>query len=289
MAARSSVVVLAACLCLWLAVRARRARHKSGRLAQLSLACGLATFVLLERVVEPIPSDAPQVYRAAGVVRIVIAVTGIVLWVRALRRRRQDGAGWKTAVAGILTCLLLHAPVGLFDLTLTASNFTPPPLDGSGPTAWVYRHPEHAVSVTLPSDKWRLGRMKSGEAAFLHNLPRMHAAIVDVKTAQTEADFLGVVARMREAAAKHAEQTTHIRDAEGVNRHGHRYYFRAGLETNPDGPTVFVASSVTYVAGQKLVVVIVLEGLPKMLSQSGRETELRMIQASGEAIALSVQ
>jgi hypothetical protein len=61
------------------------------------------------------------------------------------------------------------------------------------------------------------------------------------------------------------------------------------MDSSPDGKPVFVAYSVTWCPRQQMLIEVLFEGLPAMLSQAGKAAEKDAIEKAAETICLSVE
>jgi hypothetical protein len=61
------------------------------------------------------------------------------------------------------------------------------------------------------------------------------------------------------------------------------------MDSSPEGKPVFVAFSVTWCSRKQMVIEVIFEGLPKMLSQTGKAAEMEAIEKAAETICLSVE
>jgi hypothetical protein len=61
------------------------------------------------------------------------------------------------------------------------------------------------------------------------------------------------------------------------------------MDSGAEGKPVFVAYSVTWCAGKRMVIEVLFEGLPMMQSQTGKAAEIDAIEKAAETICLSVE
>jgi hypothetical protein len=256
---------------------------RSRRFANLALFCGLTAFVMPEMALGLSPAEWPGLFLASGVVRVLAALAGLALAVAALVTRRDGGVGVARPLTGAGFSLLhLLAGGGLLLFGALAQPSTP----------WVYQAPDGAYRLTLPSRRWKESPTTGGGhvVAFVSPLvPRMQAAVLTVRRQQTEADF----ARAAEASRTRVENNPQLRGQakfrEGTNAAGHRYHYWAGMDSSPDGKPVFVAYSVTWCPDKQMVIDVLFEGLPTMLSRAGKVAEMGAIEQAAETICLSVE
>src|SRR5262245_14370416 len=94
---------------------------QSRRLANLALFCGLAAFISPEALMRLSPNKHAGVYVGMGIVRVILAVTGIILSIRALTKRADGGVGVARPVVAILFCVV-HLFIGAGSIVLGVFN-----------------------------------------------------------------------------------------------------------------------------------------------------------------------
>jgi hypothetical protein len=212
--------------------------------------------------------------------RIFLGIAGIALAVAAFFARHDGGVG----LARLFTAGgfgLLHVMFGGGLLMFSSFSFPTTP--------WQYQSPD-GFALTLPSTQWEYAPAQGdSRPAFVCRRPHMQAIVQSVSRQQTEADFKQFAAEARDKM----EQLTHDRSAarflEGVNAAGNSYSYCAGVERAADGKTVFVAHSVVWCPSRKMVVSVLFEGVPRMLSNAGKAAETSAFNAAAEKICLSVE
>jgi hypothetical protein len=61
------------------------------------------------------------------------------------------------------------------------------------------------------------------------------------------------------------------------------------MDSTQDGKPVFVAHALVWCPAKQLVIAVVFEGLPTMMSKAGRASEMDAFQKAADAICLSVE
>jgi hypothetical protein len=280
---RLVAVLLVALPALYFLIRGLMPGPRSRRLANLALFCGLTAFVTPEITLGLSPAERPGMFLASGAARVLLALVGIVLGVAALVIRRHGEVGVARPVIGV-GFSVLHLVVGagllLFDSFAVPSK------------PWVYRSPDGAYSLTLPSQRWKQAPTKEGGpvVAFVRPLlPHMQAAVQAVRRQQTEADFARTAQTFRARAESNPKLRGKAKFREGNNTSGHRYHYWTAMDSSPDGKPVYVAYSVTWSPRQQMVIELLFEGLPTMISQAGKAAEMDAIEKAAESICLSVE
>jgi hypothetical protein len=250
----------------------------------LALVCGFTVFCAPEAAFAAQGGLHPLFLRLSGVVRLAVGVLGCVLAVRAFRARRLDHAvGPVRPVLGGLASAF-HAFAG-FALFTIPTLFSLP----TGETAWAYESPEFGFRLTLPSAEWREAKMKDGTLSFSHKVHRMHAAVRDVTAAPKEQDFHAAVKRMNASFGGAANRVSRPTIRQGLNSHGHAYWFATFLDVDEAGQTVFVATAVCWREEARQIVHIIFEAKPRTVSEMGRASEMRLFENAAETICLSVE
>lgn len=280
---RLVAVLLFACPAVYFLVRGLGSGPRSRCLANLALFCGLTTFVMPEIAIGLSPVDRSGLFLASGAVRVLLGFVGIVLAVAALLTRRDGGVGVIRPVLGA-GFSLLHGFIGT-GLMLFSSIAQPS-------TPWVYQSPDGSYRLTLPSPQWKQSPSTGGGpvVAFVRPVrPRMQAAVQTVKPQQTEADFERAADAIRVRLEGNPQLRGQAKFREGANPAGHRYHYFTVMDSSPEGKPVFVAYSVTWCSHKQMVIEVIFEGLPTMLSQVGKAAEREAIEKAAETICLSVE
>jgi len=279
---RLVAVLLTALPATYFLIRGLQGGPRSRRMANLALFCGLTVFVTPETYFGLTPAERPGLFLSSGGLRVLLALAGIACAVAALVARRDGGIGVARPLTGVGFCLFqLFVGAGHMWFSTFAQPSTP----------WVYRSPDGAYRLTLPSQQWKESPIEEGGpvVAFVRPaVPRMQAAVQMVKRTQTEADF----ATAAEALHHRVESKPSLRGQasfrEGTNTAGQHYHYFAGMDSSRDGKPLFVAWSVTWCPQKQMVIELLFEGLPKMLSEAGKAAEMNAIEKSAEMICLSV-
>jgi hypothetical protein len=61
------------------------------------------------------------------------------------------------------------------------------------------------------------------------------------------------------------------------------------MDSGAQGEPMFVAHSLVWSPSKQLTVELMFEGIPKMLSQTGKAAEMKAMETSAESILLSVE
>lgn len=281
-AGRLLPAVLFACLALYFLIRGATAGPGSRRLANLALFCGLTGLVLPEISLGLSPATNSALFLASGAIRIFLGVAGITLAAAALWTRGDGGVGIARPVtaAGFS---FLHAFIGA-GLVLF-SSFT------WASTPWDFQSPDGAFRLRLPSQQWKQAPVddRADAIAFVCSSPRMQARVVAVRQEQTAADFALAVEALRARLDSLPTRRDTAEDREGTTTSGGSYRYVTFMDSTPDGNPVFVAYSVTWCPRQQTVIEVLVEGLPRLLSQTGKAGEMHRFQKSAETICLSVE
>jgi hypothetical protein len=256
---------------------------RSRRLANLSLACGLAILVVPEKALGLSPVEWPGVYRGVGVAHMALGLTGVALAIAAFLMRKDGGVGVARPLLGGLISIV-HIVIGYGGLLFSSLN---------GPsTPWVYQSPDGSYRITLPGEQWRESPIPpdKGLAAFVRPAPRMQAVVRSVQREQTDADFaLAIKALKYNLEHGSTELPKNVKFQDGVNAAGNSYRYGFGMDSSPDGKPVFVGVSATWIASKKIVVGIIFEAQPFHISETGKELEMDAIKKSAETICLSAE
>ena len=116
----------------------------------------------------------------------------------------------------------------------------------------------------------------------------MHVGFLQVKPGPTEAEFQEVCKEIQGRMEGYPGCKTTFKRREGINAKGNQYVYLQCVERGENGKEVFVGTSVTWSKEKRLVVQVILEGVPKMQSQAGRASEMRVLEKSAEDILLSL-
>jgi hypothetical protein len=275
-------VVLFACLAAYFLIRGLARGPRSLRLANLSLFCGLTAFVMPEIASGLSPSTRPGLFLASGAVRVLLGLAGIALAVAALVTRRDGGTGIVRPITGA-GFSVLHALAGA-GLVVFAVLVQP-----SSP--WVFQPPDGAYRLTLPSQQWKQSASTGGVGivAFVRPFPHMQASVLSAKQDQDEADFVFAAKAFRRRIYGNPRLREGPKFREGTNAFGNPYRYCTATETGSDGKPVFVAHSVTWCPQKRMVLAVIFEGSPRMLSEAGKAAEAEAIEKSAETICLSVE
>jgi hypothetical protein len=263
---------------LYMLVRGLRSDSRSRRLATVGLFCGLAAFSEPELLLGSGSWGAWLV--VAAVIRIVIVAVGISCAFLALHTR-SGGETRKRPIAAI-GFNILHFVLALGLLTFATITRPAEP--------WIYRSPDGAFRLTLPSKTWRV--IPTGDrpgVAFGSKSPRMQALVSVKPEAKSEADFLREVARYTSVAEKNPRWREETKVHDGVNAGGLRYFFARSVEAHPGGQPIVVGYSVTWLRMRDSVVTVMFEGVQAMISQIGTHQEMEAIENAADTICSSVE
>jgi hypothetical protein len=279
---RLAAVVLFACLALYFLVRGLAPGPRSLRLANLALACGLTVFVLPEFALGLVPAEAPAVFLVSASVRVPVGIAGVVLAAKALGARGDGGAGAARPVAA-LALSVLHAAAGLGLLAFVSPAGTSSP--------WVYESPDGAFRLALPSGRWQKAPTGGdiGIVLFGRLGPHMQAVVRRVEREQTRDDFEEAAEAFRRVIAANPKRAALARFREEATAAGNLYSYCTLMDATPQGDPVFVAHVVAWSPAKRVLVEVVCEGVPAMLSRTGRAAELHTFEKDAEAICLSVE
>lgn len=282
LAGRLFPVLLFACLALYFFVRGLERGPRSRRLANLALFCGLTAFVVPEIALRFSPAGNSGLFLASGVTRLVIGVIGIAIATVALWCRNDGGVSVVRPVVGG-GFSLLHVIVGAGFVMFSSYAWASTP--------WVFQAADGTFRLTLPSRQWRqvAETDPEGVVAFVRPLPRMQARVLAVRQQQTEDDFAQAVAALnaRLKNSRTLREQPQVRG--GTKESGDLFRYLTLVDTTPDGNPVFVGYSVTWCLQKQTVVEVVVEGLPRMLSETGKAAEMEHFQKAAEIICLSVE
>jgi hypothetical protein len=275
-------VLLLACPALYFLVRGIRGSPRSRRLADLALFCGLLAFVMPETALGLSPANRYGVFLASGAVRVALGLVGIALAVASLFTRSDGGVGMARPMTGA-GFSLLHMTAGA--ALLLFGSFSKPS------TTWVYESPDGAYRLTLPSLHWKESATTGGVGIvrFVRPFPQMQASILSVKRDQAEAGFIQSAEARRGQVDSDPQLRARGKFREGTNAAGYRYHYFAGMDSSPEGKPVFVAYSVTWLSRKQMVIEVIFEGLPTMLSETGKAAEMEAIEKAAETICMSVE
>jgi hypothetical protein len=281
LAGRLLPVFLFGLLALYFLAQAVSARQPSLRLANISLFCGLAALALPEVILGWSPSDHLIVFIISGCLRSLLGIAGVLLGAIAMVMRSDGGVGIVRPWVGIAFSLL-HLVFGAGFL-LFSSMYVPS-------TPWRYQAPGGEFRLTLPSKQWQQASTDGKRVvAFMCSPPRMQCSVLAVHRQRTESQFLQAAEMSRAQLERTAGQHGQIKVHEETNAAGNRVSYFTGMDSTPDGKPVFVAYSITWSPTKQTVIEVLFEGLPRMLSNTGRATEMNLFEWSAEKICLSVE
>jgi hypothetical protein len=285
---RLIALLLGASLASYFVIRGINASSRSMRLANLALACGLFTFVLPERVFD-LGDSKGVVLLVSGVVHSVIGCAGVLLATTAIWARRDGGAG----VARIVTAILLGlGHVGMAGALLLYGGVARESeriAEGEpGSDAWVYESPDGAFRLSLPSRDWQqVGSKKKGMVAAFRKTPPLllQAIVLRADRGQSKSGYDAAVTSQRQRAASEKEHK--FRD--GTNTVGNSYSYLTLMDSGPSGEKVFVGHCIVWCPSRQMIVEVIVEGMHKMTSETGRAVEKEAFDKAAEFICLSVE
>jgi len=213
-----------------------------------------------------------------------VAIAGIVFAILALGGRRHDHG---VTIARPFFGVLLSGVHLFFGCSLPAIQLLHP-AEVDSRTAWAYTDPTHGFLLRFPSERWRNADVAQGKLAFSNGNPVMLVHVIDVQTGQTPEKF-----RARAAAGKATVDSkigvyTDVQYREGVNAAGNPYTYTTFFDNGPRG-RLFIGTSFTYCQAKGLLVILVLEGHPRMASKNGQEAEEKSFQFAADYILPAVE
>jgi hypothetical protein len=270
---------------LFFLIRAFQAGSGSTRLANLSLALGLACLVMPERSLGISPSNDPGLYRLIGTLRLLAGLAGIALGVAALVRRRRDRTGVvRPLLGGLFSVIHVMIGLGYFLFAFQAQGGL---LGEAEP--WTHVSTDHGVSVTLPSKNWQVFRGKNGKEFYVDRFNRMQASIL-ASTPQTLDEFRAATDSLKRTFPKEDHFLEPPEMREGETEAGNPYLFFQGRSRAAEGDgAIFVARSLVWCRDKGTTVDLIFEAVPRMASQVGRESEKSMFEKAASTISLSVR
>jgi hypothetical protein len=252
----------------------------SARLANLSLCVGLGGAVAFQLTSAPEGASLGP-GPISIVIRTLLGLATVVLAVAAFVHRRRDGGGIiRPIVGGAVGLVLLAAAVA----SIFFASFT------STSGAWTYQSPDNDYRLALPSGCWREGVMrgKQSKVMFACSRPYMQAAVMLVKSDQSESDFVSAITRAREFME--SKPGRHAASHQGVNASGNSYHYLTTIDAGAEAESdrVFVADCYTWKPSKRLLVQILFEAPLTMLSIEGKEAAAKAITASADTICKGV-
>jgi hypothetical protein len=155
-------------------------------------------------------------------------------------------------------------------------------------TPWHYQS-QDGFGLLLPSKQWKYAPAPGDpRPAFVCGRPRMQAIVQSVKRPQTEADFKQFAAEARDKMEEFSRDRSAAKFRDGVNEAGNSYSYCTGIEEAANGQKIFVAHCVVWCPSREMVVSVLFEGAPRMLSQAGKSAEMSTFNAAAEKICMSV-
>lgn len=271
------VVVLA--LAGVMALRARGADTRSGRLGAASAGCGLGAFApaLLAPTFSS-PDDQPLL-AGCGVAATLLGAVAVWLGVRSFRARRTDAGGSRRdPIIGLMT-----GAANLFCGTAAAvvgSGVLAPP--AGAPREW--RSDAHGIAVTVPTERWVIQDSEKAVAVFRGSRPVLGAVVAEVVPAATDAEYAAALDRFQKV--KRESQLTGVAERTGPNHHGLPHWVITGDGRGRDGD-YFFGASVTRVNGK--AVLLMVEAPYRMASEAARAQEAAAIRGQAETFLGSVR
>jgi len=278
-------VIFAGVLALWFSKKALSASTKSRKLAFGSVVLGILAFFYLEKSVGLRPTDDPLVFRISGTLRALLGLAGISLAVAALIIRRRDrGTGLLVPIVGGALSLT-HLAMGLAFFYFASLASLGSPL-ATGSTAWTYRSSEYGFTITLPSDYWKGGASNDpSHFGFEDSMHSMHAGVKVVK--EDRKGFEAAVKHLHEIVAESPDSSTNSQ-SEGFTASGYPYTYITVLEKGDKGHSIFVGISYVWCEDKGIMVQVILEGMQRMESEMGKESEGKLFEESARSLCISV-
>jgi hypothetical protein len=271
---------------LYFLVRAFQGHNGSTKLANLSLALGLAVFVAPERVMGLTPVSDPGLFRLVGVVRILMGITGGVLCVVALVRRHRERTGVLRPVLGgcFSTAHCLMGLAYLFFTFLAQGSLT------TEAESWTYDSKDQGISITLPTKNWQVFRGKNRAEFFVDRLNGMQASVLSSRI-ETLEEFRISKEKLREFTLQNkAEFMDPPEFRVGETETGNPYALVQGMNRSPNGKgPIFVFRCLVWCRDRGLTVDILFEGQTRMVSETGQENEKAIFRLAAKMIGLSVK
>lgn len=259
-----------------------RAATTSLRLANLALFCGLAFFIFPEVLIGR--QERGPALAIAGV-RILLGMAGLVLAIFALVVRGRDhGTGVARPIVGLVLAGM-HGLIGCVFLMQPIFSTTQP----DPRTAWTYIDPTHGFQVQLPSNRWQQFTGDRGLVSFGHPRPKMLCSIIATRAGQSQADYEAAARASTAYVDSSPARKTSAKHREGVTPQGDPFTLSTCMDNGSSGSQVYVATVVHFCKKKGLVVQLVFEGQPTMMSQVGQETERSSFETAAEYILTSVQ
>ncbi|MFL5243988.1 MAG: hypothetical protein ACJ8FY_17945 [Gemmataceae bacterium] len=285
MAASWTVLILVGILVLWFSQKAWSAQARSRKLAYASVALGLLAFLYLEANLGLRPTTNPQVFKMTGALRAIVGLAGIGLAIGGIVIRRRDkGTGLTLPISGGALSLT-HSAVGVA-FVYFASVASLADVTAAGSTAWQFRSPDYGFTLTLPSDYWK--EAKSPDPSHFGFEEPMHSMHVGVKVVKQDRDgFKAAVKNLHKLAADTADASSKG-ESEGTTASGYPFAYIKALEKTDQGKTIFVGISYVWCEDKGIMVQVILEGMQRMTSEFGRESEMKLFEESANSICLSV-
>lgn len=206
-------------LILYFLYRATHSDSRSLRLANLSLCCGLAGWLLST---------------ASAVLWILAAVSGLIgvgLAVLASKARRDGGVG--------LVRVILALVLSVFAVLGGVSSYVLPALiegrgghlEGPGASAWTYHSKEHGYQMRLPSSRWRAISSSDGKPGFRH--PSGAQILLDAAAGRS----------VEEHEERLSVSMPGAKRQEGVTAKGCRYVSFTAMDRDERDQSVFVVTT----------------------------------------------
>jgi hypothetical protein len=279
------LVLFAGILALWFSKKALSASTKSRKLAYVSVVLGILALFYLEKSVGLRPTDDPLVFRISGTLRALLGLAGISLAVAALIIRRRDrGTGLIVPIVGGALSLT-HLAMGLAFFYFASLASLGSPL-ATGSTAWTYRSSEYGFTITLPSDYWKGGESNDpSHFGFEDSMHSMHVGIKVVK--EDRKGFDAAVKHLHKIVDDSPDSTTNSQ-SEGFTASGHPYAYITVLEKGDKGHSIFVGISYVWCEEKGIMVQVIFEGMQRMESEIGKESEGKLFEESARSLCLSV-
>lgn len=265
---------------LFFLVRGLQEKLQSRRMANFALACGLATFVMPERLFGWSPVDYPTLCIGIGVTRVVLGSAGLLLAGIAFSRRGDGATGpFRLLMATVLS--VVHLGLGTSALMYADSALPGPPQ--------VYSSPDGAFQLTLSSSRWRETSEPKCVIAFKHDRPQMLVKVRTVKRDKQQDDFETLAQLTIELIESVPRIRGKLKMEDGQTASGNHYRYFSGPDQMPDGAEVYAAYSVVWSPRTKALVETSFEGRPKMESAAGKEAEMQTIEKAARLMCLSVE
>ncbi|MCK6471777.1 MAG: hypothetical protein L6R28_08520 [Planctomycetes bacterium] len=265
---RAIAVVILSGIAVAPLVVARRSKNRSERLACYSVFAGLSAFAFPEQIFTINAVDHAWVYYIDGLVRLPLALAGIVWCIMALRARKTDqGAGYVgPIVGGLFSIFHLILAMGVLLVTYMTNYGLPtaPPATanvGIQPAGtWSYEVSDCGFTMQLPSENWREEKAPTYPGKTVGEFTCSHyfgtRLMVAVQPITDDADIALIKRTAREKFIK--EQHLVPKEQDGTFANGTRFTFFWAEGQDPNTQANVCGSlGMVWLPGQNLCVKLI--------------------------------